>query len=232
MGMFSIIEIMADRIKKDEDRFYLPIQAIGFFDEFCFVRRKKWLGVSMDDDVDKILLPMIFDEIEVLEAGLLKVRIDSLLGVYSLTNTKWCFMPSYDGINYDGQNKTIELILDTKHGLYSLKYDKILIPTKYDDVTTYDDCEYLWVRIGENYHFVHKESGKFISLIDAQLAYDTSHGMFAKGADGNVYCADEYGLDKATQLRHFIIDNKGRGKLHNYKLHILNVVDIYGYILD
>ena len=123
------------------------------------------------------------------------------------------------------------MITSKGRGLYSIQDHDIIIQPKFDDVTCFSGGDYLWVRLGRWFHFVKKSDGMLIN-IQAIKAYDTSHGIFAQAKDGRVFCANEDGIDNSFQLRDFVIKNHGRGRLYNYKMHDMDIIDIYGFVLN
>jgi len=229
--MNNVNDIISERIKKDETIFFILRKIVQECGHLNIISRKNLYGLAKSNDVNAILLPTIFDEIKMLYSEIWAVRLNYLWGVFNLSIDKWAFLPCCNDLVFNEYYKTIEMISDFGHGLYSIINNRILIPMKYDDVTICDNCDYLWVKQGTNYHFIRQRDGKFISVVDATFAFDTFKGMFIKYKD-QITCVNEDGLDLPMSLRCFVSKGNGRGRVINIKHHENVIFDIYGVILN
>lgn len=228
--IYSMVQaLINERQKLQEERFYFDLSVECDLGQFWIVRKRDWLGVVYDDG--SFLLPPVFDHISFFpNTNYAKLSVDDYWGVYNVITKQWGVFPVCRSLILNEDYNTIELVTSEGHGLYCMKENRIVINPVFDEVTCYSGGDYLWVRLGEWYHFVNKDKGKLIT-IEARKAYDTPHGIFALGKDNKVFCANEEGLDDPISLRRFVIKNHGRGSLYNYKYHNVDIIDIYGYIL-
>lgn len=226
-------EIILHRFKWLEEHFYIHADVLVDFNNYKIIKRKQFIGIiNVNRNVVQEILPTIFDDVTMIYRDLAKVRLLNKWGVYDVEKTSWIVDLCCEQMEVNEFYNTIELIAAGKHGLLDIKEKNLLIPIQYEDVTIDAGCEYLWVKKKSHYHFVKKSTGKFLSMIDAVMAYDTSIGLFVKSADGIVHCVNELGLDDPILFRSLVIRNHGRLKLQNTKLHECDIIDIYGFVLN
>ena len=226
--------LMAQRQMLQEERFYVDLLVEEVVGDIKIVKKREWMGIIQADIANTLLLPPVFDHITILSNSnniYALLCIDEYWGIYNINNGQWRVLPICNLLLVNEDYNTIELVTSNGHGLYDIQEDRVVINPIFDDVTCYSSGDYLWVRLGKWYHFVGKEKGALIT-IEAKKAYDTPHGIFALGKDDKVFCANEEGLDDAIQLRDFVIKSHGRGRLYNYKLHNMDIIDIYGFVLN
>ena len=233
--MYSKVKALIHQRKLlQEKRFYidLTLEKENVWENISFVRKREWLGIIQTNTPETFLVPPVFDNISSIDnSNIAMLSIDGLWGIYNIITKQWGILPICKSLLFHEEYNTIELVTSQGHGLYSIQDNDIVISPKYDDVTCYSNGDYLWVRLGKWYHFVKKNNGMLIT-VEALKAYDTPHGIYALAKDNKVFCANEEGLDNSFQLRDFVIKNHGRGRLYNYKMHNMDIIDIYGFVLN
>lgn len=225
--------VIEQRQKLQEERFFIDLSVVEVREHVSIVRKREWLGIALTDSVETIILPSVFDDITFLSnSDYAMVCIDGLWGIFNVNNGQWGVFPVCYKLTVHYDYATIELCTEEGNGLFFLKEDRMVVPPLYNDVTCWADGAYLWVRQGSCFHFVRKTDGLFVSLPDAIKAYDTSQGMFAMTPNRIVFCADDEGLDNTQLLRQVVRRGNGRARLYNYKEHNMDIIDIYGYVLN
>ncbi len=108
-----------------------------------------------------------------------------------------------------------------------------------DIVAPYDDynrvaphTEYIWVRRGQYYDYVHRTTATVVRLPAVVLAYDSDTGMFGREDNDVVTFYDKHGNADMEGLRRRVREAGGYLALDNYTLHIKHYIDIYGNILN
>ena len=226
-------EIIKHRVKWLEEFFYIRTKVLVDFGNYKVVKRKQFMGiVNAKKNILEEILPTIFDEIVMIDQGLAMIRLLNKWGIYDVEKLSWIVEPCCEQVIKNDFYKTMELIVSNKHGLFDIKEKTLLIPIQYEDVTINSTNEYLWVKKDSKYHYIKRSTGRFLSMIEAVMAYDTNLGLFIKKIDGTVRCVDESGLDDPVLFRSLMIENNGRLKLQNIKLHECDIIDIYGFILN
>ncbi len=226
---------MATEIEKRKEwldkYFYIQENIEYTFADFGVIKRKNYFGVITLSSHEDVLLTL-YDKITPINNELLQVEVGLKKGFYSLRNRVWIVLPICDNIIHYEHYRTIELIVENKHGLLDIEKHDITIPIEYEDVTISTNGDYLWVKKHSTYHFIRKSDKSFVSIPEAIQAYDTSHYMFVKKSNGVVVCVGDDGLRNEMTMREYIKESNGRLKLLNIKLHVLDIVDLYGYILN
>lgn len=226
-------EIIEHRVKWLESFFYIRTKVLVDCGGYKIVKRKQFMGIAnAKNNLLEEILPTIFDEIIMIENGLAMIRLLNKWGIYDVEKLLWLVEPCCEQVIKNEFYETMELITFNKHGLFDIKKKTLLIPIQYEDVTINSTNEYLWVKKDLRYHYIKRSTGKFLSMIDAVMAYDTSVGLFIKRIDGTVRCVNELGLHDPILFRELMIKNNGRLKLQNIKLHECDIIDIYGFILN
>lgn len=238
----DIKSILGDRSEHDALLFYCQPDLCYITSHFAVYKRKSYFGivsqlhsVGIVPSSDKVryILPCVADEITaVSDTGLFVVRIGELFALFDADAADWLLPQCFTGYKVsDTQFGTMELLKDSRKGLFDLKSKRLIIPIAYDEVTLWAGGEYLWVKQQKNFHFVKRSTGQFISLFNVCMAFDTLRGMFAQRADGVLCCFNDEGYVDEAQYRNYIIKNYGRGEFYNYRTHTLYIADIYGRVL-
>lgn len=234
--MNLITSILNERLERDKLLFFRTPQAVYTGLYFSVYARKSLYGIATNGeaDGDKVVfvLSCVYDAIEELIGNIFLVRVDDYYGIFDAQAAIWLLEPCFSSFTTYSDYHTMEVVADGRKGLFCFDCKRMVIPMKYDEVTSSAQGDYLWVKMNGTYHFVKCESGEFISLYNIQMAYDTPHCMFAQRNDGSVCCFTHEGYADECQYRKFIIAHQGRGRLQNYKKHLLHIADIYGYVIS
>ena len=103
----------------------------------------------------------------------------------------------------------------------------------FDEIShTIQTTQYRWLREGNYYHFIHRETGVLIRAIGLVMAYDTDQGMFGVNENGRVVCINKDGSINTTFLRQSVVNAGGYLSLCNHDYHIEHIIDVYGNILN
>lgn len=231
---YSIVkDLINQRQILQEKRFYIDYSVEEVWGQVNIVRKREWLGMVLASSVDNFILPPVFDEITFLsDNNYAMLCIDGFWGIFNVAKRQWVVFPVCRKLTVYSDYATVELLTDKGKGLFSLKEGRMVVSPFFDDVTCWAGGDYLWVRQGAYHHFVRKADGVLVSLPDAIKAYDTPHGLFALASNRIVFCADDEGLDDAQTLRQVVKLGNGRARLYNYKEHNMDIIDIYGHILN
>lgn len=237
----DIRAIVGERSEYDALLFYRQPELCYITSRFAVYKRKSYFGIVSQlqsaplapADRLRFILPCVADEITaVTDTGLFVVRIGGLLALFDADAADWPVSHCFTAYTVaDTQNNTMELLKDSRKGLFDFKSKRLVIPIAYDEVTLWAGGEYLWVKQQGNFHFVKRLTGQFISLFNACMAFDTLRGMFALRHDGTLCCFTDEGYVDEAQYRRYIIERHGRGEFYNYRTHALYITDIYGRVL-
>lgn len=194
------------------------------------VQMKRYFGLSRGE---KLLLLPVFDEMCFSEDG---------SAVFGRISDQWILYDSYTGQElvkqsfeskpiYHQAHSTLEIIVDDHHhGLYDINKKKLLLNTEYDAVDCSAAFSHLWVKKGQRWGFVNKETGVETLVYDMDMAYEADGGLFLR--HGNIIiCIDENGVNDELALRRFVLLKNGRGMVHNARYHESVFFDVYGNIL-
>lgn len=222
----------AKRLEWADNHFYIEVSIEGMINGILITRRKKYYGLSAQNDEEEIL-PTIYDSISpVNNSRTLEIKIGNLTGFYCLEHSDWIVKPCCEEVVFHDFYQTIEISSQGKHGLIDLKSNRLIIPLEWDDTTITTDPEYLWVKRGNIFSFIEKTTGRVIFAGEGCMAYDTLCSMYVQRNNGQVVRYDSDGVPDDLAMRKDIISNHGRLKLNNYKNHSYNIIDLYGFILN
>lgn len=210
------------------DYFFIDTKIQEIRGSYVVVKRKNYVGLVIDG-ID--ILETLFDEIVFIDTEFIKARVADKWGLFDIVSEKWIIKPLCNIIKLHKFYNTIELIIGKKHGLISIPLHKIVVPIKYEDVSINANGEYIWVKEFNVYSFLKKSSGQLLRMQNASFAYDNEEYMMVL-IDGKVYCMNELGNKDEALFRKLVIENKGRLRLMNYKYRVLDIVDIYGNIIN
>lgn len=221
--------IYTERLSKDKTLFYIDKEVVCTQGTSRIMKRASYYGLQCESTD---LLPTIFDSISYVSGSIVKVIIDSLIGLFSIDKKDWIFEPDIYKLEYLQDFQTVEVSGEKGLGLFSILENRMVIPPAYDETTRSAGGEFLWVREGGRFNFVQKDTQIFYSASDAQMVYDTDTGMWVRHSDGRVALLNSAGNDDIDTFRKILIKNKGRMTLQNIKYNIVHICDIYGQILN
>lgn len=226
----KIKTIVEKRRKKDSELFF--IDTIVVSSEFSIekIKRKNFFGISFKGEV---ILQPIFDAIDIITDSLVAAKINNRFSFYNIcsrTSVTEYHYTHYDCIgNYFRLYKPIGIydIFDVSNGRmlnnrgnyeeYNLKYD---------------NTEYCWVKRGDFFDYIKRQSGEVICLPGVTMAYDTEFGMFGKNKFETVKFFEETGVENKFKLRELVSKAGGYLTLKNYTYNIEDVIDVYGNIIN
>lgn len=223
-------DIISIRLKDNDEYFFVDYDVVRQCGNIDIIRRRDWFGISIHGDVENILLDTIADDISI-DGHLAAIKIEGRWAMFDLLQCSFLFPPEYDALQINDYERTVSLELNGKHGLYSLREKRVVIPLLFDDCTNSDLSDYLWVRSGNIYKYVMKCDGTIIDSGDADMAYDLDGSMLVRLGE-RIICLNQNGYEDNLALRRLVIQSNGRLKVVNSKLHLYNIIDIYGFILE
>lgn len=222
-------DIFAERMQLDEALFYIDKEVALAKGLVSVVKRQSLYGLQYGTED---ALPTVFDNARFVTDDVIELQIEGLLGLYSARNSEWLFEPNQCRLSLVDEFNTVEVEAENGMGLFSIREGRVVVTPQFDETTDSDIGEYLWVRRGNKFHFINKESQVFYSASDAIMAYDTDEGMWVKHSNGTVSLLNKAGNDDIKAFRKALIDNIGRMKLQNLKYGIIDICDIYGRVLN
>lgn len=225
----SPIEIERERKTQDEYLFFREIRAVEPVGRFLIIKRGNgsYRGLQRDGE---IILPPVYDRVDFISEDIVAIKIRDLYALYDVSESERLTEFEFDTIEPHG--KYLVVSSNTKYGLYEIENRRLLIPARYDVINIKrEDTEYIWVRNGNIFDFVHRETGRFISMPGAVMAYDTETAMFVMFENRKVALMDERGLNNSGGLRKTVIDKGGYLSLQNITYHTKIIIDVYGNIL-
>ena len=165
------------------------------------------------DDNDKILLPIVFDAIDVcLENTALRLVIkDESTGHYY-------------------------------KGLWNIGKRKMILDVAFDDVQTSICSEHLWCKRNEDWFFCQMSDGKIVKIPQALALLESYHYRCALRKDPFsdnllVVCLDNEGLERKSELRSLALEqmklggDPGRIHLFNDSMNLEITSNVYGQVL-
>ncbi len=225
----SPIEIEKQRKREDEDLFFREVRAVESVGRFLIIKRGNGSYRGLQGD-DEIILPPVYDRVDFISEDVVVIKIRDLYALYDVNKREQLTEFEFDTIERYG--KYLVVSSNTKYGLYEIENRRLLIPALYDVINIKrEDTEYIWVRNGNIFDFVHRKTGRFISMPGAVMAYDTETAMFVMFENRKVALMDERGLNNSVGLRKTVMDNGGYLSLQNITYHTKVIIDVYGNIL-
>lgn len=225
-----IQNIINNRIKYDSEIFFVDMNVVSTVFDVTIIKKKQYYGVSLNRE---IVLPPIYDQIVVLTHSTVAIKIKDRLALYNIHRNVSITDFSYKSMERIGSywkfnnDSGLFLIFDTTR---EISFNN---KGRYDEYNLRcDHTEYCWVRRGRFFDFIHRETGKNISLPGVVMAYDTETGMFGKNENGTVSLFDESGIENVIRLRKIVCEAGGYLTLTNYTYNIQHVIDVYGNILN
>lgn len=226
----EIKTIIEERKKRDSELFFITPIVVSSKFNIGVIKRKSYFGVLFDAEM--VLLP-IYDDVVVVAESVVALKINGKYSLYDITDGKiitdfyyiaieavgayWkLFGESGEFIVYDTLNKKIIYA----SGVYE-EYNLKCIAT-----------EYCWAKRGNFFDYIHRVSGRCISLPGILMAYDTEFGMFGMNNENVVIYFDEYGYKDNLKLRKLVFEAGGYLTLNNYTYNIQHIIDVYGNILN
>jgi len=226
----SFNDIYSERVYIDRNLFYIDKIMVEANGCVKIVKRKQFVGLQYGTEE---VLPTVFDSISFISDGIVEAQIKGLTGLFSVDSNTWLFEPNQYQLKIPKNfENVIEIKSDKGFGLFSIRGNRMVVPPEYNETTYSDICEFLWVRIGDYFHFIKNGSSTLYSATDAMMAYDTDKGMWVKHSDGRVALLNNAGNDDIKAYRRKLIENHGRVKLQNIKLNIVDICDIYGQVIN
>ena len=214
--MNAVEEILYRREKKDLEEYD---SFLGFVTVYPLlvgriVQREgysTYYGVVDDDD--NILLPIVFDAIDIcLENAALRLVVRD-------ESTGRCYK-----------------------GLWNIGKRKIILDVAYDDVQTSICSEYLWCKRNEDWFFCRMSDGVIVKVPQALALLESYHYRCALRKDPFsdnllVVCLDNDGLERKSELRSLALEqmklggNPGRIHLFNDSMNLEITSNVYGQVL-
>lgn len=214
--------------------FYIHLEEVNVVGDYHIVNRSEYYGIIETNDAgsEKELLPTLYDGIYFIGKDIVSVTFDGKVGFYSISDGNWIILPVCDDYSIDSFYNTISIVCDKGKGLIDISKRKLLIEPAFEDTTINSTCKYLWVKKNDFYHYINKETGTLIYMPGAIGAYDDNSNMFIRLPEKKVLCLNELGEIDYLEFRRVVKLNNGRLRLKNFKYHTMDVVDVYGQILN
>ena len=221
-----------NRLKRNENLFYVEPVTVSSTDGLSIIRRKKYFGIKKNNT---ILIEPMYDNIFLFSENWADVTIKGVHNLLNIAQGKFVSDFQYSSLDISYHTCIMKSFEDSNiNSVYDLKRDTFIIENgTYEEYNLkHASTEYLWARRGKFYDFIHRESGRIISLPGIEFAYDTSEGMIALSEKEKVCCFNESGLEDVQLLRRIVSDSGGYLVLHNFTYNIQHIIDIYGNILN
>lgn len=226
----DINKIISERLAKDRDLFFVDIVVIESKFGKDIISKKKLQGVKCNNC---ILLHPIYENIELVSKDIAIVKLLDYFALFSLIDGQRLSEFEYCSVHVSNDM----VVLHKGNGrcaIYNLNTSKFLYQTPdYDEFNLKDSStEYVWARRNAFFDYIHRESGKVISLPGVIMAYDTEHEMFGLDEHNKVFNFNEHGLEDFWQLRRIVLKEGGFLTLRNKTYKIEHIIDMYGNILN
>lgn len=226
----NINNVISERLVKDKDLFFVDYSVIKSKYGIDIIRKKKFQGVKNND---LILIPPIFDNIEIASNDLAIVKLLDTYAIFSLREGGQLSEFEYCSVHISNNM----IVLHKGNGrcaIYDMNTSNYLHQTAdYDEFNLRDSStEYIWARRNAFYDYIHRESGRIVSLPGIIMAYDTEHDIFGLDEHNKVCNFNEYGVEDQWRLRRYVQKEGGFLALHNYTYNIEHIIDIYGNVLN
>lgn len=229
IGFQDIRNILDERKKRDDNLFFLPMNAVFVAEELMVVKRKCHFGLQHTDK--KEILPTVFDEIRILYANLVSLKVKDSWALYDCSQNK--LISDFEYIKIEKNGIFVELSCYNSKGWYDPVLNRYMARTGYDQINLLEQqTEYLWAKKGKFFDFIHRETGRLVSPSGVIMAYDTPSGMFGLNEHNHVCYYTETGSSSPDKLRDKIIKAGGHMTLQNLTFRIEHVIDVYGNILN
>lgn len=227
--METIEDILRQRQIEDDRIFFVERAIVSEVGEYSVVQRRNWKGICCHGET---LLPTIYDDIVVIDATTAVVTVKGQCAAYHLYRQSLLTGYEYEEIIKVPYYNYLYLLRDSKRGVYDLSASSLLLSPQFDEISNHFSFQYLWVKRNRYYHFVNLQTGKFCSMPNLILAYDSPDGMFGLCENGKVSCFTENGTSDNDMFRAIVIKHGGHLTLQNFKDRLTHIVDIYGNVLN
>ncbi len=226
----KINAIIKRRKKIDAELFFVDTIIVSSMGNIDIIKKKKFYGVSLNDE---IIISPIYDEIVIITDSIVSMRIENRISLYDIIRKKPITEFDYTSLAQVGtycklnKNSDYFILYDTQNGkMFNIDgyYEEYNLKHLY--------TEYCWVRKGRFYDYIHRQSGKRISLPGIIMAYDTEFGMLGKDEFGKVSYFEETGVENNLKLRELVSQAGGYLTLINYTYNVEHIIDVYGNILN
>lgn len=226
----KVNRIIADRLAKDNELFFVNSSVIDSKYGKDIIRKKKFQGVKGNNG---ILIHPIYEDIEIVSSEIAIVKIMDTFAIFSLSEGQRLSEFEYSSVHISNDM----IVLNKGNGrsaIYNLNTSKFLHQTgDYDEFNLKDSStEYVWARRNTFFDYIHRESGRVISLPGIIMAYDTQHDIYGLDEHNRVCKFNEDGVENHWELRQSVQSQGGYLVLRNYTYNIEHIIDIYGNILN
>lgn len=226
----NVNRVIAERLAKDNELFFVDSFVIDSKYGKNIIRKKKFQGVKGDIG---ILIPPIYENIEIVSKDIAIVKLLDAFALFSLSESQRLSEFEYSSIHIS--NNLIVLNKEAgRSSIFNLNTSKFLYRAgDYDEFNLKDaSTEYIWARRNTFFDYIHRESGRVISLPGIIMAYDTQHDIFGLDEHNRVCKFNENGVEDPWELRQSVQIQGGYLALRNYTYNIEHIIDIYGNILN
>jgi len=222
--------IISERLAKNKDLFFVDCTVIDSKYGKDIIKKKKFQGVQGKDG---ILIHPIYENIEIVSNEIAIVKLLDTFAIFSLRDGQRLSEFEYSSVHISNDM----IVLHKGNGrsaIYNLYTSKFLHHTgDYDEFNLRDSStEYVWARRNTFFDYIHRESGRVISLPGIIMAYDTEHDILGLDEHNKVCSFNEYGVENHWKLRQLVQKEGGYLTLRNFTYNIEHIIDIYGNILN
>lgn len=226
----NVNSVISERLAKDKDLFFVDYCVMASKYGIDIIKKKKFQGVKNND---VILIPPIYEDIEIASNDVAIVKLLDTYAIFSLRECRQLSEFEYCSVHISNDM----IVLHKGNGrsaIYNMNTSNFLYQTaNYDEFNLKDSStEYIWARRNVFFDYIHRESGRIISLPGIIMAYDTKHGIFGLDEHNKVCNFNEYGVEDQWRLRQLVQNEGGFFALRNYTYNIEHIIDIYGNILN
>ena len=227
--METIKDILRRRQIEDDRIFFVERAIVSEAGEYSVMQRRNWKGICCHGET---LLPTIYDDVAIIDETTAVVTVNGQRAAYHLSRRSLLTDYEYEEIAKVPYYNYLYLLRDSKRGVYDLSASSLILSPEYVEISNDFSSQYLWVKRNRYYHFVNLQTGKFCSMPNLILAYDSPDGMFGLCENGKVSYFTENGTSDYDKFRTIVIRHGGHLTLQNFNDRLTHIVDIYGNVLN
>lgn len=226
----NVERIIGERLAKDNELFFVDPSVIDSKFGKAIIRKKKFQGVKGDDG---IIIHPIYENIDIISKDIAIVRLLDTFAIFSLSKGERLSEFEYSSVHISNDMIVLNKGIG-RSAIYNLNTSKFLHQSgDYDEYNLKDvSTEYVWARRNDFFDYIHRASGRVISLPGIIMAYDTQYDIFGLDEHNRVCKFNENGVETHWGLRQSVQMQGGYLTLHNYTYNIEHIIDIYGNILN
>ncbi|MDE6577852.1 MAG: hypothetical protein K2J82_06255 [Muribaculaceae bacterium] len=227
----NIIEELSFRKEEDYDLRFEKRTVIASDSGFEIVERNGWKGIKYND---KVLIPTIYDDVQILRSKDYILGLTSLMGLKGLWKINFnqgcvIFEPKYHDIKISPYYNGVIIINQDKEGLFSIPQKEVLLDPVYQEVSLNLEAKNIWAKVDEqNWIFLNLLT-KYKNIVRSRII-PIENTLFSGYIlpSGQLYLLE----GDSYSLRKLVVKNRGRLKLSNSRLYKDFIIDPNGFVLN